>query len=58
MKYEIRRTKNGALLRVERDDPEGETEEICYRETNDGAKPSLNSPARMCAPSAIRLVAA
>jgi hypothetical protein len=35
MKFEIRRTKNGALLRVEHDDPEGETEEICYQETDD-----------------------
>ena len=28
MKFEIRSTKNGALLRVEHDYPEGETEEI------------------------------
>jgi hypothetical protein len=33
MKFEIRRTKNGAILRVEHDNPEGETEEICYQET-------------------------
>ena len=35
MKFEIRRTKNGALLRVEYDHPEGETEEICYQEAED-----------------------
>ena len=34
MKFEIRSTKNGALLRVEHDYPEGETEEICYQETD------------------------
>ena len=33
MKFEIRSTKNSALLRVEHDYPEGETEEICYQET-------------------------
>jgi hypothetical protein len=33
MKFEIRHTNNGALLRVEHDYPEGETEEICYQET-------------------------
>ena len=36
MKFEIRSTKNGALLRVEHDYPEGETEEICYQETDGG----------------------
>jgi len=36
MKCEIRSTKNGAVLRVEHDYPEGETEEICYQETSDG----------------------
>jgi hypothetical protein len=35
MKFEIRRTKNGALLRVEYDHPEDETEEICYQEAED-----------------------
>jgi hypothetical protein len=33
MKFEIRSTKNGAVLRVEHDYPEGETEDICYQET-------------------------
>ncbi len=33
MKFEIRSSKNGAVLRVEHDYPEGETEEICYQET-------------------------
>ena len=36
MKFEIRSTKNGAVLRVEHDYPEGETEEICYQETEHG----------------------
>jgi hypothetical protein len=36
MKFEIRHTNNGALLRVEHDYPEGETEEICYQETEGG----------------------
>ena len=36
MKFEIRHTNNGALLRVEHDNPEGETEEICYQETEGG----------------------
>ncbi|MFM8829795.1 MAG: hypothetical protein ACKOHM_02110 [Spartobacteria bacterium] len=36
MKFEIRSTKNGAVLRVEHDYPEGETEEICYQKTEDG----------------------
>ena len=36
MKFEIRSTKNGAVLRVEHDYPEGETEEICYQETDGG----------------------
>ena len=31
MKFEIRSTKNGALLRVEHDYPEGEVEEIAYQ---------------------------
>jgi hypothetical protein len=33
MKFEIRHTKNGALLRVEHNNPEGEIEEIGYQET-------------------------
>jgi hypothetical protein len=36
MKFEIRSTKNGAVLRVEHDYPEGEIEEICYQETDGG----------------------
>lgn len=36
MKFEIRSTKNGALLRVEHDNHEGETEEICYQEIDGG----------------------
>ena len=36
MKFEIRSTKNSALLRVEHDYPEGETEEICYQESDGG----------------------
>lgn len=36
MKFEIHSTKNGAVLRVEHDYPEGETEEFCYQETEDG----------------------
>jgi hypothetical protein len=36
MKFEIRHTNNGALLRVAHDYPEGETEEICYQETEGG----------------------
>ena len=36
MKFEIRSTKNGAILRVEYDSPEGETEEICYQESDGG----------------------
>lgn len=36
MKFEIRSTKNGAVLRVEHDYPEGEIEEICYQETEHG----------------------
>jgi hypothetical protein len=36
MKFEIRHAQNGAILRVEHDYPEGETEEICYRETEGG----------------------
>ncbi len=36
MKFEIRSTKNGAVLRVEHDYPKGETEEICYQETKGG----------------------
>jgi len=36
MKFEIRHTNNGALLRVEHDYPEGETEEICYQKTEGG----------------------
>jgi hypothetical protein len=36
MKFEIHRVKNGAVLRVEYDYPEGETEEICYQETDGG----------------------
>ena len=30
MKFEIHRVKNGAVLRVEYDYPEGEVEEIAY----------------------------
>ncbi len=36
MKFEIRHAENGAILRVEHDYPEGETEEICYQETEGG----------------------
>ena len=36
MKFEIRHAQNGAILRVEHDYPEGETEEICYQETEGG----------------------
>lgn len=36
MKFEIRRVKNGAVLRVEYDYPEGEFEEIAYQKTGDG----------------------
>jgi hypothetical protein len=35
MKFEIRRAKNGVVLRVEYDYPEGEVEEIAYQETGD-----------------------
>jgi hypothetical protein len=35
MKFEIRSTKNGAVLLVEYDYPEGEVEEIAYQETGD-----------------------
>lgn len=36
MKFELRSTKNGAVLRVEHDFPKGEIEEICYQETEHG----------------------
>ena len=36
MKFEIRHAQNGAILRIEHDYPEGETEEICYQETEGG----------------------
>ena len=36
MKFEIHRVKNGAVLRVEYDYPEGEVEEIAYQETDGG----------------------
>jgi hypothetical protein len=36
MKFEIRHAQNGAILRVEHDHREGETEGICYQETEGG----------------------
>jgi hypothetical protein len=33
MKFEIRRVQNGAVLRVEPDDPQAEAEEVVYQES-------------------------
>lgn len=35
MKFEIRRVQNGAVLRVEPDDPDAATEEVVYQEVED-----------------------
>lgn len=32
MKFDIRRVQDGAVLRVEQNDPEGEPEEVVYQE--------------------------
>ncbi|MBI5195101.1 MAG: hypothetical protein HZA10_02125 [Nitrospirae bacterium] len=36
MKFQIRNAKNGLVLRIESEDPEAETEEIVYQESESG----------------------
>ncbi len=36
MKFEVRNANNGLVLRIESEDPEAETEEIVYQESESG----------------------